>query len=321
MNGLRSLQENKSLRIASIDIGTNTILLLIAEVIDGKIIPLYNAQVIARLGKNVDATGFIQKEAFEKVLKALSEFKTIAENFKVDKIIAIGTSALRDARNKVEFIDFIAQETGIKIKVISGEEEARLTYLGAVSGIEPRFLSSKITVIDIGGGSTEIINGHGFEIKKFISLDIGTVRITEKFLKHSPPFEEEINEARNFITQEFQKIEPDFDFKNSVLVGVAATVTTLSAYDLKLEIYDGEKVNMHEMTFETIEKIYETFKKLSSDEIGKIPQISKGREDVIFAGILILREFMKKFNFNRIITSDRGVRYGVILDLLQRNYL
>lgn len=263
MNGLRSLQENKSLRIASIDIGTNTILLLIAEVIDGKIIPLYNAQVIARLGKNVDATGFIQKEAFEKVLKALSEFKTIAENFKVDKIIAIGTSALRDARNKVEFIDFIAQETGIKIKVISGEEEARLTYLGAVSGIEPRFLSSKITVIDIGGGSTEIINGHGFEIKKFISLDIGTVRITEKFLKHSPPFKEEINEARNFITQEFQKIEPDFDFKNSVLVGVAATVTTLSAYDLKLEIYDGEKVNMHEMTFETIEKIYETFKKFT----------------------------------------------------------
>ncbi|MEN3038238.1 MAG: Ppx/GppA phosphatase family protein [Candidatus Kryptonium sp.] len=315
------MQENRSIKIASIDVGTNTILLLIAEVKDGRINPIYNAQIIARLGKNVDATGFIQKEAFERVLKAFSEFKMIAENFKVDKILAIGTSALRDAKNKDELIDFIFQETGIKIKIISGEEEARLTYLGAVSGIDQRFLSSKITVIDIGGGSTEIINGHGFEIEKFVSLDIGTVRITEKFLKHSPPLEDEINEARNFIITEFQKIESKFDFKNSVLIGVAATVTTLSAYDLKLEVYDGEKINMHEMTFETVEKIYETFKKLSSEEIGKIPQISKGREDVIFAGVLILREFMKKFNFNKIITSDRGVRYGVILDLLQRNYL
>ena len=316
MNGMQLLRENKPTKIASIDIGTNTILLLIAEIKNNKIIPLHNAQFIARLGKNVDASGLIQKEAFGKVLNAISEFKTIAEKFNVDKIIAIGTSALRDAKNKDELIEFIVKKTGIKIKVISGEEEARLTYLGAVSGLDEKILNSKITVIDIGGGSTEIINGYGFEIKQFKSLNIGAVRITEKFLEHSPPLEKEINNAKNFINTEFKKIESNFDFENSTLIGVAATITTLAAYDLKLETYNGEKVNMHEMAFETIEKAYKTFKKFSIDEIKKIPQISKGREDVIFAGVLILREFMKKFKFSRIIASDRGVRYGVILDLL-----
>ncbi|CUS91506.1 exopolyphosphatase / guanosine-5'-triphosphate,3'-diphosphate pyrophosphatase [Candidatus Kryptonium thompsonii] len=215
----------------------------------------------------------------------------------------------------INLLNLYIKKTGIKIRVISGEEEARLTYFGAVSGLDHKILNSKITVIDIGGGSTEIINGLGFEIKNLASLNIGTVRITEKFFKHFPPLEEEIKYARDFINNEFEKINDKFDFADSTLVGVAATVTTIAAYDLRLETYDGEKVNMHEMRFETIDEIYNKFKKLSIDEIKKIPQISKGREDVIFAGILILRDFMKKFKFDRIIASDRGVRYGAILEL------
>lgn len=315
MNGSQLSQRNEPVKIASIDLGTNTALLLIARVEKDKVIPLHNAQIILRLGRNIDASGLIQKEVFDKVLNAIIEFKTIAENFNVDKIIAIGTSALRDAKNGDQLIEFIYQKTGIKIRVISGEEEARLTYFGAVSGLDHKILNSKITVIDIGGGSTEIINGLGFEIKNLASLNIGTVRITEKFFKHFPPLEEEIKYARDFINNEFEKINDKFDFADSTLVGVAATVTTIAAYDLRLETYDGEKVNMHEMRFETIDEIYNKFKKLSIDEIKKIPQISKGREDVIFAGILILRDFMKKFKFDRIIASDRGVRYGAILEL------
>lgn len=315
MNGSQLSQRNEPVKIASIDLGTNTALLLIARVEKDKVIPLHNAQIILRLGRNIDASGLIQKEVFDKVLNAIIEFKTIAENFNVDKIIAIGTSALRDAKNGDQLIEFIYQKTGIKIRVISGEEEARLTYFGAVSGLDHKILNSKITVIDIGGGSTEIINGLGFEIKNLASLNIGTVRITEKFFKHFPPLEEEIKYARDFINNEFEKINDKFDFADSTLVGVAATVTTIAAYDLRLETYDGEKVNMHEMRFETIDEIYNKFKKLSIDEIKKIPQISKGREDVIFAGILILRDFMKKFKFDIIIASDRGVRYGAILEL------
>jgi len=315
MNGSQLSQRNEPVKIASIDLGTNTALLLIARVEKDKVIPLHNAQIILRLGRNIDASGLIQKEVFDKVLNAIIEFKTIAENFNVDKIIAIGTSALRDAKNGDQLIEFIYQKTGIKIRVISGEEEARLTYFGAVSGLDHKISNSKITVIDIGGGSTEIINGLGFEIKNLASLNIGTVRITEKFFKHFPPLEEEIKYARDFINNEFEKINDKFDFADSTLVGVAATVTTIAAYDLRLETYDGEKVNMHEMRFETIDEIYNKFKKLSIDEIKKIPQISKGREDVIFAGILILRDFMKKFKFDRIIASDRGVRYGAILEL------
>lgn len=319
MNGSQQLQGNKPTRIASIDLGTNTILLLIAEIRNCKITPLYNAQSVIRLGKKVDASGFIQKDAFGKTLSVISEFKTLAERFKVDKIIAIGTSALRDAKNKDEFVRFIFERTGVQIEVIPGEKEARLTYLGAVSGLSEEIANSKITVIDIGGGSTEIINGHRFEIQKFESLNIGTVRITEKFLKHSPPLEEEINIAKEFISTKFDGIEEQFDFKNSTLIGVAATVTTIAAYDLNLKIYDGEKVNGHKISFKTIEAIFNTFKNLSAEEIKQIPQVSKGREDVIFAGILILREFMKRFNFSEVIASDRGVRYGAILEFLWKS--
>mgnify|MGYP001773044156 CR=1 FL=1 len=308
------------MRVASIDIGTNTLLLLIAEVKDGKITTLHNSQIIAGLGKNIDADGLIQKEAFDKISDALIEFKKISEKFGVEKIFAVGTSALRDAKNRDEFLNFIKRKTGIEIKVISGEEEARLTYLGAVSGLDEEILKTKITVIDIGGGSTEVILGLGFEIEKFISLDIGTVRITRKFLKHSPPLDEEIENAKFFIRNEFERIR-NFEFAGSNLVGVAATVTTVASYSLNLQTYDGEKINGYVMGIETIEKIYEKFKNLSIAEISKIPQISKGREDVIFAGVLILFEFMKKFNFKSIIASDRGVRYGVIFNLLRTNSL
>ena len=164
MNGSQLSQRNEPVKIASIDLGTNTALLLIARVEKDKVIPLHNAQIILRLGRNIDASGLIQKEVFDKVLNAIIEFKATAENFNVDKIIAIGTSALRDAKNGDQLIEFIYQKTGIKIRVISGEEEARLTYFGAVSGLDHKILNSKITVIDIGGGSTEIINGLGLSM-------------------------------------------------------------------------------------------------------------------------------------------------------------
>ncbi len=300
------------MKIASIDVGTNTLLLLIADVNGRQINPLYNSQIIVGLGKNIDENGFIKKEGFNKVLNALTEFKKIAENFNVEKIVAVGTSALREAKNRDELLSLIKEKTGIQIKVISGEEEAWLTYLGAVSGLDEAMLNSKITVIDIGVGSTEIISGRGFEIKNFTSLNIGTVRITEKFLKHSPPLDEEINEAKTFLETEFEKIKKETDLENSYLIGVAATVTSIAGYDLKLQSYEGEKVHLHKISLKTIEKIYNTLRNLTYDEIKNLSPILKGREDVIFAGILILFEFMKKFKFKEIIANDRGVRYGSI---------
>ncbi len=306
-------KSNTKMKVASIDIGTNTLLLLIADVNGKQINPLYNSQIIVGLGKNFDKNGFIKKEGFDKVLNALIEFKKIAENFNVEKIIAVGTSALREAKNRDELLSLIKEKTGIQIKVISGEEEARLTYLGAVSGLDETMLNSKITVIDIGGGSMEIIFGQGFEIKNFTSLNIGTVRITEKFLKHSPPLDEEINGAKTFLEKEFEKAAKEIGFENSYLIGVAATITSIAGYDLKLQSYEAEKVHLHKITFETIEKIYNTLRNLTHDEIKNLSPILKGREDVIFAGISILFEFMKKFKFNEIIANDRGVRYGSIL--------
>ena len=176
------------MRLASIDIGTNTILMLIAEIgKDGAMEVLRDEHTIARLGKGVDEKGSIQKETFARISNILKDLRSIARYYNVDRIIACGTSALRDAKNSREFLDFIEQEVNLKINVISGIEEAELTYLGATSDLKPDISGHRYAVLDIGGGSTEISFGNRSCMESAYSIDIGSVRLTERILKQSPP--------------------------------------------------------------------------------------------------------------------------------------
>lgn len=299
------------MRLTAIDIGTNTILMLIADiVVSGGIRVVRDEHVIARLGKGVDGSRRIVPETFDRVLKYLSNYKRIHDEVHSRRIIACGTSALRDASNREEFIAFIQERLGFAISILSGDEEAELTYLGGVSEFADQQSDQHFAVLDIGGGSTELSFGRSTTINAKASLDVGSVRLTERFLKTSPPAPAGLEEAQQYVLEHMKKL-PQLP-SGTRCVGVAGTLTTLAAIDLQLSVYDRTRVSGHVLTLETIQKIFDKLKEKRLDEIKAIPQILPQRADIILAGILILMEVMKRVGTDRITASDRGLRFGIL---------
>jgi exopolyphosphatase/guanosine-5'-triphosphate,3'-diphosphate pyrophosphatase len=301
------------MRLTSIDIGTNTILMLIADVsIDGTISPLRDDQVIARLGKGVDANRRITPETTRRVLEYLRQYKEISDAVHSGKIIAAGTSALRDASNRKDFLDTVREDLGLEISILDGEEEAELTYQGAVSEFAGMDSQTNLAVLDIGGGSTELTIGIGTKVTQKSSLEVGSVRLTERILQKSPPsvpaLQQAVSEVRNRIS-----MFPPLPL-HTRLIGVAGTVTTLAAIDLGLAEYDRSRVSGHILSLATIERLFKELQSLTLPLMARdFPQIQAGRSDVIVAGILILIESLRRFGADRITVSDRGLRYGLAL--------
>jgi len=305
-----------TMRLASIDIGTNTVLMLVADVRhDGSLDVVRDEHFIGRLGKGVDEHGIILKETFHRVRDILSQLKDIADSLGITYCSACGTSALRDAKNRQEFIDFIKEELALDIRILSGTEEAELTYLGAVSEYLPHFDSENYAVLDIGGGSTEIITGSGAAIASSVSMDIGSVRLTERILKNNPPSSTALENAIQFVRDHLQNIPPCSPA--TTLIGVAGTVTTLAALDLRLPEFERSLVNRYILTNEAIDKIFQELRPLTLDQLRQYPQIHPSRADILLAGIIILRETMRKVNVSKITVSDRGLRYGIVIKTAQ----
>jgi len=293
-------------RISSIDIGTNTVLLLIADVgRDGTVTPIAHGHEIVRLGRGVDRTKRISEESIDRFRSVLKQYIDISRKHHAEKIVACGTSAVREAENREEFRDLVRREFGIEIVVLSGNEEAELTYLGAISEFSG---GTQYTVIDIGGGSTELTSGTGTDIRASVSLPLGCVRLTEKYLTSAPPSQAALEKMRNVILQALEKASgfPD----ESRLVGVAGTVTTLAAMDLQLSEYDPLRVSGHRLSLRVIEEASAMLAQKTIDEIRHIPQIHPDRADILLAGVVILREVMKQCGWKEITASDRGLRYG-----------
>jgi exopolyphosphatase/guanosine-5'-triphosphate,3'-diphosphate pyrophosphatase len=304
------------MRISSIDIGTNTILLLIADTDGDKITKIiHDEQVIARLGKGVDRNRVINSETFHRVAEFLSAYNSTSLEFRSAKVIAVGTSALREASNKEEFCNAMRQKTGIDIEVLSGNDEAEWTYRGALQDMNAG--AGNFTVLDIGGGSTEIISGTSTKILSKASLDVGCVRITERFLRSSPPTSLEVSQARSYIRGHLKSVGLA-ETNLSRVVGVAGTLTTLAAIHLQLPQYDPSRVEGHVLNFRGIREVFDQLRSKTLAEIRSIPQISTGRADIILAGVLILLEFMEAAHLERIAVSDRGLRYGIVMRELER---
>lgn len=304
------------MRIASIDIGTNTILLLIADVSkEGITTVVHDEQVIARLGKGVDADRMINQATFRRAESFLKMYKARCESFAVEKIAAVGTSALRDAANTREFCTFVKNSTDISIEVISGEEEALWTYRGGISEFFGR--AERFSVIDIGGGSTEIIVGNATDVVSKISIDIGSVRITERILKESPPDDSALVAAHEFV---HAHIPHDLakELASTFAVGVAGTATTLAALDQNLPSYDPAKVSGYSLSYERVCALFAMLKDKNLEQIKKFPQISEGRADIILAGMMILIGCMESARLESITVSDRGLRYGIIYREIER---
>jgi exopolyphosphatase/guanosine-5'-triphosphate,3'-diphosphate pyrophosphatase len=299
--------------LSVIDIGTNTILMVTAAVEpDGSIVVLGDEHEIARLGKGVDAARMITPETFDRVAEYLNRYVEVATSLGSERIIAFGTSALRDARNNGEFIAAMYARTGLTIRILSGEDEARQTYLGAFFGMHLR--AHRRGVLDIGGGSTEIAYGDSRRVEKSISLDIGAVRVTERFLKGLPAEKKRIDEAREFVRGELAAC---FDIpEKTLVVGVAGTVTTLGAISIGQSDFKAEELNRVRLGGESIAEMAERLPGLTLDQVIAIPGVHPGRADVLPAGAIILDEFMKRQRLKEIVVSTRGVRYGVLMEAI-----
>lgn len=303
--------------IASIDIGTNTILMLVAEIADdGSLRVISDQQVIARIGKGVDRSGAIEWDAFSRSERFLAAYLDEARASGADVIRCTGTSALRDAKNGDDYLDYMFQKLGLEIEILSGEDEALWTYGGAISGFSDR--SAPYAVLDIGGGSTEMTIGHGFHIEQRLSQDIGCVRLTEKYLHHSPPTEKEISMMLEVIDAAVPRF-PAFDTGTTMLVGVAGTVTTLAAVELGLEAYDRDIVAGFVLTRETIQRRFDQFRKLTREQLQHELRIDPGRADIILVGVAILKRLCELRDIPQIVVSERGLRYGIAMREWERS--
>ncbi|MFA7626478.1 MAG: hypothetical protein WCZ17_05465 [Candidatus Kapaibacterium sp.] len=292
---------------ASIDIGTNTILMLIGNYHNDKVVKIHEKYDVARLGEEVDKTGILKSEAIERTGAILKECRELCEKFNVEKIVAVGTSALRDASNSAQVRDLFNDILGSEIVLVTGLEEAALSFMGTVESKENSL------VIDIGGGSTELICGEDQTIFEKQSLQAGAVRITERFFRGvHPPDENKINQALSFINELLDKYSVKTDFQK--VYAVAGTATTLATTAMGLPDSDVAKINGLVLSRNDINRIYDIYLSASLSDIVNKLYVHPRRADLILAGSLIMKSISDYYNINEIIVSSKGLRYGILLD-------
>lgn len=296
------------MRVASIDIGTNTILLLIAEVGGEKIKPLFEMETVVRLGEGVQENGILTKEAMSRGIETLSQYLERCQAMKVQKIFAVGTSALREAKNSAEFLRLVKEKLNLSIEVISGEEEARLSFLAVSKDLME--VNEPILVVDVGGGSTEFILGRGNQINQWISLPLGSVRFTEQFLRSDPVQEEGWKTMEKRIRELFVKIPHSHE--PSSMVAVGGTATTLASVEQGLEEFIPQKIHHFVLRKEALKNQLFLYQSKMIEERKKIPGLPAARADVILAGGTILYLAMEELNCPSVLISCHGVRYGLL---------
>jgi exopolyphosphatase / guanosine-5'-triphosphate,3'-diphosphate pyrophosphatase len=307
------------MRIACIDIGTNTCLLLIAEIKDDNTYQILQESVqIVRLGEGIHNHHSFLDTAMERCLATLNEYSNLIKKHNCKEVFVVGTAAFRHAKNAADFVTKVAQQTGLNIEIISGEREAALIHLASVTDFSS--LKKPILVLDIGGGSTEFILDDGEQIHKK-SLNFGSVKLTERFLPSDIASESEINTLQSFVQKEVHQLDflkPYFtnSTKNLNLIATAGTPTTISALSLGLKEYDPTKVHKSILTIETISSITDKLAQLPLAERSKLPCLPAKRADIIVAGSIILHMITKALGLNKIHVSDRGLRYGVLYERL-----
>lgn len=296
------------MRTAVLDIGTNTVLLLIAEQQGGGLQFLVDHHAIARLGEGVDRTGRISEAAYERFLAVLREHQKAIAEFGCDRVVAVATSAMRDATNRDEIIRRTKQDTGIEIEILSGADEARWTYRGAIAGMK---LTGKIGVVDIGGGSTEVSIGTGEVFEEGKSVNIGAVRVTERCFATNPITKEARETATMVVRESLRSITLDLP-RSAALVAVAGTPTTLSAMHQGLKIFDANSVHGDVLSRDVVEQMLElVFRVDTKTLLAEFPAVNKSRADILPAGTLILAEVMDRLGAKRVTVSTQGLRYGI----------
>ena len=306
-------------RVAAIDCGTNSIRLLVADVDPetGELVDLDRRMTIVRLGQGVDRTGRLAPEALERTFAACREYAAVIKEHGAERLRFVATSASRDAENRDEFVRGVLDILGVEPEVVSGDQEAELSFTGATRELAGRDdLATPYLVVDIGGGSTEFVVGDG-RVRAARSVDIGCVRMTERHLVRDgvvldPPGEERIAAVRADIEAALDLAEQSVPLGEArTLVGLAGSVTTVSAIAQNLAAYDSEAIHHSRISYDRVCEITESLLRSTHAERAAIPSMHPGRVDVIGAGALVLLSIMERIGASEVVVSEHDILDGI----------
>jgi exopolyphosphatase/guanosine-5'-triphosphate,3'-diphosphate pyrophosphatase len=295
-----------------VDVGSNSTRLLVADVAGGRVREVERRNRVTRLGRGVDLSGRLSAEAIEAACEAIADYVALYQEAGAERVAAIATSAVRDAANGSAFVAELRERFALSARILDGEEEAQLTYMGATSAHPP---AEPTLVIDIGGGSTELVVGGGEEIAFHASLQAGVVRHTERHIASDPPTAAELEalaaDARRLIEAAVDE-RPEAAARAGI--AVAGTPTSLAAAEMKLEPYDPERVHGHVLSLASIQRMLSRLASASLAERVEIPGLHPDRAPTIVAGVVILVEAMRAFELDRIAVSEHDILYGAAID-------
>jgi exopolyphosphatase/guanosine-5'-triphosphate,3'-diphosphate pyrophosphatase len=312
------------MRAAVVDIGTNSTRLLIADVMpDGGVMEIVRRSIVTRLGAGVDAESSLSEEGCERVLAVLAEFRGDIDAHQGEgdepyPNLAVMTSAVRDARNGREFAERVRVECGLDARILTGEEEARMTFLGAMSG-RPSAIEPTV-VVDIGGGSTEFIVGVGKTAGFHVSLPAGVVRMSERHIHGDPPASAELQELASDTRAVYLAGLPE-DERTPVRRGiaVAGTATSAAAIDQELDPYDPERVHGYPLLLATVELLLARLADMDEAQRRAVVGLDPGRAPTIVAGMILLSEAMRAFDLDEVQVSEHDILHGGVLSIARHD--
>lgn len=299
---------------AVVDVGSNTIRTLIGTIRDRRLQRIFSDRAVTRLAEGIKETGYLKRENIESSIRVLRKISKTISGYKITNVLAVGTEALRVAKNSSDFIERVSRETGIRIKVISGEAEARLTLKGVLSGLNVR----DSLIIDIGGGSTEwvIYDSKRSNIQNCGSIPIGALNLLEDHIKHDPPSPTELKALECYIEDQIRQLQtclPD-RLTDTNLIGTGGTITTLAAIDLSLDHYEPEIVHGHHLVLDRLKVMRNKLTSMPLSLRKDIKGLERERADLIIPGIILTIKIMDIFKFDELIVSDYGLLEGLLLE-------
>lgn len=307
----------KKPRIAAIDIGTNSIRCIIAEASkDGKLKILDDEKATVRLGERLAMTGVISDEASNRALETIRRFRKLVTGFNVEAVEAVATSAVRTASNGKELIATLSEELGCEIRIISGEEEAELTAASALSNFDMN--GKRYAMIDIGGGSVEIVTASGNHVEEFYSLELGAVVLTDRFLKSDPPAVNELEKLQRHIRKSLKLTFNGKRISVDSLIGSGGTVTAVGCMAMQIRKDNYVSIHGYEVLRSEVVHLLAMLLRKDLKERRTIPGLNQDRADIIVAGTVVIDELMRFFEANRVLVNERGIREGLLIRAMKR---
>jgi exopolyphosphatase/guanosine-5'-triphosphate,3'-diphosphate pyrophosphatase len=310
-------------RVAAVDCGTNSLRLLVADVgTDGRLTDVVRRTEIVRLGQGIDRTGLIAPEAMERALAVSRQYAGQCRDLGVERARFIATSASRDARNAEDFVAGVRDAFGdldVAPEVVAGDVEARLSFTGATGDLRAAQLPGPYLAVDLGGGSTELVRGTT-DVEAARSVDVGSVRMTERHLHTDPPTHAEVEAARQDVAAALDTAAEDVDLTGvGTVVGLAGSITTVTAHALRLSTYDAAAIHLAELPADALREACRSLLAMGHDERAALPYLHPGRVDVIAGGALVwdgvLERVLQRSHEARVVTSEHDILDGIALSL------